>query len=208
MTATPIIAAVFVLFVGTALIAAQAWFAAQDGWLTPKQMLRHHSAGLPFTAHLGMWSDIPLTLLLAAIVGFYGSYWTLGEMFRTFLVAVNISAFMHYTYTIGSFPEAHVRDRQLTRVGWVHSIYMVGALTILANFYFPSHIRYEGINEKLLVMVASVFLCLHVFCATHIPLSLFNLSWFPEKPLKNPMTWITVATVCGFLVWRTYVLVW
>lgn len=202
------IATAIVLLVGFALIAAQAWLASRDGWLTLKQMLKHHSAGLPFEAHIGMWEDIPLTILLADIVDIYGSNWTHGDILRAFLIAGIISAFLHYTYTRSSFPEAHVRNHRLTTTGWFHAVYMAGALTILTLFYFPSHVHYEGASDRFLMTFTSVFLCFHVFCATHIPLSLFDLSWFPEKPLKNPMTWITLVTAWSFLAWRTYVLVW
>lgn len=164
--------------------------------------------GLPLIAHLGMWGDIPLTLLLANIVARYGSYWTPGNTLRAFLIAGIISTFLHYTYTLSSFPEAHVRDHRLTATGWFHAVYMTGALTILALFYFPSHVYYEGMGDRFLMTFNSLFLCFHVFCATHIPLSLLNLSWFPEKPLKNPMTWITIVTAWSFLAWRTYILVW
>ncbi len=202
------IAATIVLLVGFALIAAQAWLASRDGWLTLKQMLKHHSAGLPFEAHISMLEDISLTILLADLVYIYGSNWTHGDTLRAFLIAGIISAFLHYTYTRSSFPEAHVRNHRLTTTGWFHAVYMAGALTILTLFYFPSHVHYEGASDRFLMTFTSVFLCFHVFCATHIPLSLFNLSWFPEKPLKNPMTWITLVAAWSFLAWRTYILVW
>lgn len=207
MSLMPLIAAAVVLLVGFALIATQAWFASRDGWFTPEQMLRRHTVGLPFTAHLGMWGDIPLTLLLANIVARYGSYWTPGDTLRAFLTAGIISAFLHYTYTLSSFPEAHVRDHRLTVTGRFHAIYMTGALTILALFYFPSHVHYEEMGERVLITFTSVFLCLHVFCATHIPLSLLNFPWFPEKPSKNPLTLITLMGVFALLTWRTFIII-
>ena len=207
MSLMPLIAAAVVLLVGFALIATQAWFASRDGWLTLKQMLKHHSAGLPFEAHIGMWEDIPLTILLADIVYIYGSNWTHGDILRAFLIAGIISAFLHYTYTLSSFPEAHVRDHRLTVTGWFHAVYMTGALTILALFYFPSHVHYEGASDRFLMTFTSVFLCFHVFCATHIPLSLLNFPWFPEKPSKNPLTLITLMGVFALLTWRTFIII-
>lgn len=189
--------------VGTMLIVIQAWIAYEDKWFFPGQMLRHHSQGLPFIGHLGMWGDIPLTFFLTAIVAFYGTWWIPHEVFRAFLIAVILSAFLHYSYTQSSFPEAHVRDHKLTGSGWTHAAYMTGAFMILKLFYFPAHAQYV---EPGLVISLSIFLGIHVLCATHVPLSLCGLRWFPEKPHKNPMTWITLLTAWAFLIWRTYVL--
>lgn len=175
-----------------------------DGLLTWDQMQKTYpKGGLPFVWHLGMWGDLLiLSPLLGYMVGQYGHLWSGGNIVNAYVAATIASIGMHYTYTKSAMPEAHVINHSLTAAGYVHLVYMAGALAIIFLFYFATpH------PEPRFAIMASVLLTVHMIFGTHVVLGLFAPEWFPGRPLSNPATYVVILGCALSLAWRTVVLI-
>lgn len=147
-----------------------------------------------------MWGDVfILSPLLGLMVALYGSEWETRQVALSSLMGVLISALMHWTYTLGKLPEAHTRAGMLTSVGWVHSVYMAAALTIIILFYFCTPHPAAGF-----IVAADILLVVHVIAGTHLVLGFVHPVWYPDRPHKNPQTWIVVIGVALILTVLTF----
>ncbi len=177
-----------ILYGGLALLVLQALAAFQIGMLTPSQMMRNgRPKGLPFFAHGGMWGDLLVTALAAHLISRYGAEWTTSAWMLMLVAGGIMSAGMHWVYTHGTTPEAHVLDHGLTAAGWIHAVYMTVALAILLLFYLGTRNP-----SPTLMWWTTGLLTLHLAIGNHFVLGLLAPEWYPDRPLANPTGWATV----------------
>ena len=92
-------------------------------------------------------------------------------------------------------------NHHLTSAGIVHLLYMAVAVTIILEFFLftttvlPSHLK-----------VVSCLLILHIFLGTHMALGILQfitkLDWYPDKPLKSIIGYLTISTITTSLFLR------
>ena len=121
-----------------ALVMLQAWLAYKDHFLTLAQMQgRGVRLGLPFAWHFGMWGDVFIVSPLAAYVtGRFVSRWRFRQILASFSAGLAAAVVMHYSYTFSDIQDAHIQYHVLTRVGFVHLVYMAITLAIFTQFFF------------------------------------------------------------------------
>ncbi len=173
--------------------------AHKDRFLTPGQIIKRGIKGLPFIAHGGMWGDIfILSPLLGIISGKYVSIWSAKKFFIALLLGILGSSIMHLFYIGSNILEAHTQYGRLTRSGKIHFFYMALVLQMLILFYCFT----PNPNPKLLWWT-TILLSVHMVFGTHVVLGLIAPTWYPDKPLRNPTTWITIFSCSAVLLWRT-----
>ena len=189
-----------ILYGGLGLLALQAVAALWIGMLTPAQMIaRGRSQGLPFLAHGGMWGDLVVTFLLANIVALYGAQWSQVSSISSLVFGVTLSGVMHWIYTQGDLPEAHVIEHRLTLAGWFHVIFQAVAFAILVLFFLNTMDP-----SKQLVWWTVAILGIHLAVANHFILGIVRPKWYPGRPLTNPIGWATViggSAVIALVAW-------
>jgi hypothetical protein len=180
----------------------QAYGAWLGGFLTPGEMEAHGvTKGLPFIAHLGMWSDVTLFgALMATILKKHASQWEVTEWAIALAVGLVVSAAMHWGFYVrGAIPEAHVRDGMVTYVGIIHFVYMAVGLAIVMLFYTCS-----ANVTTCSVLAVSGLLFAHVVLGTLIPLKIwakiYKPLWYPVQPVINTATFITLVVVVLLLI--------
>jgi hypothetical protein len=162
------------------------------------------SKGLPFIAHTGMWSDVTLfAALMATILSMYASQWKIWQWGLALTIGFVCSAAMHWgLYVRGPFPEAHVRDGLVTSAGMVHFIYMAVGITMVILFYTCTANLAPAI-----VTSVSVLIVIHVVIGTLIPLKIWaNVAhpiWYPDQPVLDMPTIITMLGVAAILWWAS-----
>ena len=169
-----------VLIILQVMVALQALASYADGFLTPQQMVRKGiHQGVPFLGHTGMWSDVLfISPLMAAMTGVYISSWS----WWCWVIGTAVSAFHHWMYTKGKFPEAHVQKGKLTVAGWIHFMYMAACFSIILQFYL------EGERKIIDVITATSLLWIHVILAMHVPMKMLKPWWFPYWGIWNKDT--------------------
>jgi hypothetical protein len=198
-----LIIGLFVGILAQALVVLGGFFAYRDKMFFVSQMkgcgIDH---GLPFVVHGGMWGDLLIiSPLIAVIVCGYGNQWTLSQPCVAIAIGFVVSAGMHYfLYTKGAHPSAHQRGGQLTSCGWIHLVYMGGALAVLILFFFCT----PNISNTFLYLT-STLLAVHMFIGSQVVLGFINPSWFDEMPQKYFSVWITNGVIWALLMWRCYV---
>lgn len=191
-----------ILYGGLGLLALQAVAALWTGMLTPAQMKANgRPQGLPFLAHGGMWGDLVVTLLLANVVSRYGTQWSHVSVITALAFGMTLSGVMHWIYTQGDLPEAHVIEHRLTLAGWLHVIFQGAAFAILVLFFLNT----ENPSKALLWWTVAT-LTIHLAVANHFVLGFLKPTWYPGRPLSNPIGWATVIGGCAILAsvawWR------
>lgn len=185
---------------GYVLIALQVLVAWSQNMLTPTQMkLGGRLQGLPLIAHGGIWGDLYITALVAYIAARYEHQWSTFEWTVALAVGAIASVGMHYMYTLGTTPEAHVRDGRLTLAGWIHALYMAVALAVLILFYLTT----DPVSKQLM-WFSTVLLIVHVMIGNHFVLGWIDPPWYPDRPLRNPIGWATVIVCAVILVIATH----
>lgn len=185
------------------LVLAQGVFAYRADFLTASQMRAAGvSEGMPFIWHFGMWGDFFVVSPLASyLVGRHAHLWSIRRILFSFAIAFAASGFMHWTYTLGSMPGAHVQNHQLTIAGWLHLFYMGLAICVFVMFLLFT----PRVSTKVLA-VASILLVVHVFAGTHMVLGIFTTlspqDWYPYRPLRSPSGWLIAAGIGIVLLWR------
>ena len=191
----------FVLIFAELLVVLGAWYAYRDHFLTVREMQREGvTQGLPFLAHAGMWGDFFLVSpLIAYILLIYAPYWDIRQYGVAFIVGLSTSAGLHYLYTKIEIPESHVRSGRLTRAGWVHFVYMTGAMMVLCLYYFCTPTL-----SYLSFIVTSVLIMVHVLLSNHIVLEIVRPSWYGKHHYKDSLFVLVTFCLILFLAWRCY----
>ena len=148
-----------ILVLGVALVIIQgvsSWF---DGYFTQAQMRsRGITNGWAFIEHGGMWADV---FVISPIVAYAVSNYKLDYFSKWGLlilaIAVVVSLAMGYMYQKNGVatPEAHTHDGITTFAGWIHGLFAVAAIWIVAmvflNLTTPSVSRTDIIVFSLLL---------------------------------------------------------
>jgi hypothetical protein len=185
------------------LVLAQLVLAYEDQFFTVAQMRqRGFDQGLPFAWHFAMWGDLFVISPLAAyLVDRFHDQWSRPRMLLSLAIGLISSAVLHWTYTFGVFPEAHVIGHALTGAGVVHLFYMGLAIAIFVQFFLFT----KTVPARSLAAVSTLVL-LHIFVGTHMVLGLINLSypqdWYAGEPLKSAAGWTIILGVGLTLLWR------
>ncbi len=198
-------AGMMVFMVSFALFFESAVLAIEDKFYTPTQMRRQGlSVGLPFIANGAMWGDcFVISPLIGILTALYGNQWGLQEIIIAGTWGTVVSLALNLgVYRLTPIPEAHARNKRLTRVGWLHTAYMAIALTVILAFYFATQDPAPAI-----VVLTSFLLFLHVLAGTHIVPYLVRAPWYPGNPLRDPKSWLAVLGTASLLIWRTLVLI-
>jgi len=192
---------VLVVLVGFCLIFGEALFAWKDSFLTVAQMrARGLISGIPLLGHGGIWSDaLMLTPMLAIITYKYANQWSAKSILLAAVVSLVFTIIMCVVWVKGGFttPESLTHDGTLTIAGWLHAVYMLGALAIILLFYFATS-RLTSTP----VIIVSLILAAHVVIANHIPLSLIGPDWYNGRNYRDLSTWAMVIVIWGALTWR------
>lgn len=192
--------AFIVLAAGFLLLYLQALAAHDDKMLTPAQMQAAGvKEGLPFSAHGGMWGDAVLTLWLAFLVFAFGENWNLYTWGVAAVIGGATSAAMHEQYRRGTIREAHVKHNMLTTAGYLHFVYMWGAIAILVLFYL-----FTPNAASQVTWATTILLVVHVVVANHFVLGLLAPPWYPGRPFKSLIGWATVLGNAALLVFVTW----
>lgn len=171
-----------------------------DKMLTPRQMIASGTPqGLPFAAHGGMWGDIILTAWLAYLTAQYAHEWTWYAVSLATVIGGAGSAAMHHLYRQGTVPEAHVRNHELTPAGYLHFLYMWGALAILVLFYLFT----PGPSARLMWLTTWLLIA-HVALGNHFVLGLIAPKWYPGRPLSSIQGWGAVLGTAILLASASY----
>lgn len=184
------------------LVLLGAWIAHKDGFFSVDEMRKRGiQHGLPFAGHAGMWGDaIAISPILGIATAGYCTQWSIGNILLSALVAFAASAALHFfVYVKGTLPGTHAEGGKLTRSGWVHLVYMGYAFTILILLYFFT----KNVDHVFLVLV-SIILPVHIWFGSLMNLDLMKQDWFPEKPLKSPFGWMSVAIVAVLVTIQTW----
>ena len=195
--------ALFFLLEG--LVLAQAILSFFEGFLTVDQMNRKGiEQGLPFLWHLGMWGDILLISPLAALIVIrYSRTWFVFNICIAIISSVLFSVLMHWFYTFGVIPEAHIRSHALTSVGYIHAIYMVIVMSAFVLFYF-----FTPMVSRRFAIATTLLLIVHIFLGTHLALGVLLttvvMPWYPYHPLSDVSSWSTFLFSSVGLAWQTF----
>jgi len=191
--------------VAETLVLLGAWGAYKDDFLTPRQMrLRGVYYGLPFIGHGGMWGDFVVVSTFGGyIVTLYSPEWSLSQVVFMLVSGFAVSIVMHILYARGGFPSAHAHSGKLTTAGWIHVVYMGGALAVFGLFYlYTSHVSVWFLTT------VSVFMAIHMVIGNNTILRILKPSWCPRETLQQRIPgYVSVAVVWMFLAWRTYAII-
>jgi hypothetical protein len=126
--------------VGTVLVVIQGVLSYFDGYFSRRQMLRRGvSNGWSFLEHGGMWADVVvISPLVAYVLSHYRLNWNTWYGIALALGAILISVFLGkmYAEAAKTTPEAHTHDRRTTPAGWVHGLFAVTGVWVMAMFFF------------------------------------------------------------------------
>lgn len=184
----------------TLCVLIEGFLSWQDGWLTYGQMRTQGiEQGIFFLGHPGMWMDFfVVNPLLAVMVAKYGEQWTWRQGSVIAVLAIALSAGMHYQYSLDKFPTAFGHNG-LPPTGTVHFVYMAAVFVIVALFYTcTTH------SSRAFVLVASGLLLVHVVIGVYVPLKLWTPPWFPQHGIWNALTLVPIgvsALLLGGLSW-------
>jgi hypothetical protein len=191
-------------FIGYTLILSMVLYALQDGWLTPKQMMaKNIDHGIPLVAHAGIIGDaLYLAPIIIYIIGNYADQWSRLSFAMMFMASWSITIPLGLLWMNGSkqTPEALAHDGYMTKAGNVHIIFMVLALTVILLFYFFTNAPIRILKN------ISIIIALHVFAASHIPLSILKPKWYKGSNYKDPLSWGTFIAVTALLAWKCDIL--
>lgn len=181
-------------------VIAEGFAAWLDQWLTYGQMRAQGiEQGIFFLGHPGMWMDFfVLNPLLATMVARCANQWTWRQVVFIILLALFLSAGMHYQYAQDPFPTAF-GHHGLPATGWMHFVYMTVAFTIIALFYTCT--RH---SPRAFVVIASVVLLVHVIIGVYVPLKIWTPIWFPQRGVLNALTLVPIgmsALLISGLAW-------
>jgi len=187
---------------GLLMVLFQVVCADGDNFLTVRQMqlTRGLKKGLPLMWHAGIWGDfVILTPLLTYIVARYGDQWLMPDIILASAIGVAILLPLGWTWIVSAkngTPEAHTHDGKMTAAGFFHAIYFIAAIAIILLTYFHTVISQTAAST------IAIFLGIHVVYGTHIVLGLMAPPWYPDRPHKNPVTWIIILVCWAALIWR------
>lgn len=192
---------ILVVLAGFCLILGEVLFASVDSFLTVAQMrTRGLTNGIPLLGHGGIWSDaLMLTPMLAIITYKYANQWSTKSILLMVIVSLVITRLMCAIWIKSGYamPESLTHDGMLTIAGWLHAVYMLGALAIILLFYFAT-----SCLTSTPVIIVSLILAAHVVIASHIPLSLIGPDWYNSRNYRDLSTWTMVIMIWGTLTWR------
>jgi|GEM_PF-2502366 len=185
------------------LVIIQAVLAYRDNFLTVNQIQNIHILqGLPFLWHFGMWGDFfIISPVVAYLVRHYLNQWRFRSVLLSFTIGAISACLFGWLFTLSAVPEAHMQNHHLTSAGIIHLVYMAVAVTIFLEFFLftPSVLPSE-------LKVVSSLVVLHVFLGTHIALGILQfiirLDWYPGKPLKSIIGYLTISTITTVLFLR------
>lgn len=190
--------------IGEIVLAVRFPLASMAGMMTPTQMQKSGIPfGIPLTGHGSTWFVIfLLTPLLALFISEYSWQWTQRDWLIAASVGLVLSGLLHWSYTMGKFPEADVRDGQLEPAGWVHFVYMSWAIMTLVLVYgFTKH------HSPALLCTLTVYMVGHIWVGNHFPNRIVRPQWFPplpDYPFWAADAWapvVVVAVVLGGFTW-------
>ena len=128
-----------VLLASVGVVGVQGFLSWRDEYLTQSQLHRRGiSPGWAFVEHGGMWADVFLVApALAYVLANYElNFATPLSLLLLFLVAFFCLVMGCYYQRNGAMiPEAHAHDGRTTAAGWVHGVFAIAALWVLALFY-------------------------------------------------------------------------
>jgi hypothetical protein len=185
------------------LVLGQLFLAYEDQFFTVAQMRqRGFDQGLPFAWHFAMWGDLFVISPLAAyLVDRFHDQWSRPRVLQSLAIGLVSSAVLHWTYTFGVFPEAHVINHALTGAGVVHLFYMGLAIAIFVQFFLFTKTVPAGS-----LAVVSALVLLHIIVGTHMLLGVITLEypqdWYAGEPLKSMAGWTIIVGVGLTLLWR------
>ena len=164
------------------------------------------SRGVPLFWHFGIWGDaLAISPLLAWIVATYAWRWAAKDLRKAFCFSAAATLGMGYFWALGDTNSAHSIDHVTTAAGILHLVYMWLAVSILLLFFFAT----EGLDRQAIALVG-VILVAQVFIGAHLALGavqqFHDLDWFPEHPLRQPLSWTVFALTAGLVVARARVL--
>ncbi len=202
--------------VGVALWLLQAFLAWIGNMLYPAQMKAAGiEQGITFFRHGSTWMVLfGLIPLMATLVALHAEEWTMDKMIelRAFgyqtkvyavgfalIIAILISAGMHYLYTLVPYPDYMITDGGLNAAGKTHFVLFTAAITILILTYIAT----ENPNPALLLFTAW-YMTAHVFAGNHMLEKMNPSADFPPYPLWDAGPWgavIAVALIFGTATW-------
>lgn len=188
-----------VLVGGLFLVALMILLALWEKVFTPGQMMGRvpfPQSVLPWVGHGGAWGPIPLTFVLAWIVARHPGEWTVEQWTIAVIIGFVASAGMHWMYCKAvRIPEVYVHAwGELTAAGWVHFVFMAGAIAILILEYI-----WTISPSRMELGTLSVFLTIYIAVGNHFVLGAIRPEWYQEKPLESPIGWATVGGVAVLL---------
>jgi hypothetical protein len=145
-----------------------------------------------------MWGDsFIISPLLGVIVAWYDTRWSFSQIIFALSVGITMSGVMHILYLHSDTPQAHIRNGRLTPAGWGHAWYMAFALSIFVLFYF-----FTPQPNPVFLYTTSLLILFHVMLGTHVVLAIIAPRWYPDQPLKDIATWLTLGGSAATILWR------
>lgn len=191
----------FTLVVAELMLALAAFLAYVDGYWNKFQVALYHSGrGLPFTGHAMMFMDsLLISPMIAWIVAKHSSRWKLWQCLACFATSLVLSGFMHfvsYANDAKRKPTFVHHNGRLTPSGWVHFLYMAGAMAVILLFYFASPTTVKQ------AAVISILLGIHVAVVTIQPAYHLGLKemFNPEAVRIIVVSWIGLGVLFGKIV--------
>jgi len=185
------------------LVLTQAVLAYRDHFLTVYQIQNVHVLhGLPFLWHFGMWGDFfIISPIVAYLVRHYVDQWRYRSVLLSLTMGLISASLLGWLYTLSPIPEAHMQNHHLTFAGVIHLLYMAVAVTIFLEFFLFT----PSVSPSELKVVSSLVV-FHVFLGTHMALGILQffigLDWYPGKPLKSIIGYLTISTIATALFLR------
>lgn len=183
-----------------------ALLAYQDGYYNKAQIdTLHNGIGVPFTGHIAMILDIPLSILMALAVARYYRDWKGLWVFWSFMVGMGLSYAMHFgLYAHDLAPDGTPKPTLIfhgggiTSAGVAHLLFMASAIAVILQVILASRVK-----------VADAF-AISAVLAAHVSISTIQPAWhLGLRAAFNPIAlgiigvaWLGIAAGLAMMVYR------
>lgn len=107
--------------------------------------------GLPFTKHLGAWSELLLMPFAIGIMANYATQWSSKAISISIVIGLVVSVAMHFSWIKGSKRQEHMLSPEgLNSCGYIHIVYFAGVFAELILFYLGSS---PTMHDKVVIAV-------------------------------------------------------
>ena len=185
------------------LIAGQLYLAHTDNFLTISEMRnRGIPQGLPLAWHLGIWGDVfVISILAAIIVSKFSDRWSWRDILLIAGLMLPVTSALAWIFGLSNTPEAHIHDDHFTPAGVIHLIYMFASLSVLTLFFLCT----PNVSKSLLLITGGLII-IHLLLGTHMVLGVIDwitpLDWYPDRPLKSASGWAIIGGFTAALALR------